>query len=567
MAVTFSLLGSPHHACLSYANSLKNSLSNRVVSCAGALKQFYGSYLARESPFRKSVIGCMIFGFGFETIGAVAGAAIGGSLIGAACKRLAPVIVAAGIGGALYSLRGRVALVTTAALFVPCAMVALPSAFNLMALWIGGTGAWLGANAGLVLGGYAGLSLFGSKVTLWDRSDSYRTYAVLMGVSIVAGEVFQRALSVEFPWSLLRFGRPIVQTFVYNLSSIFGICGSLFREKRLKQEVVIPLIIKSLCDKYCEKNAQPFTDKLIHMLSSTVGVIPWMEQQIQFFLKLECFQTFCQSTVDKFKGNSHKIAAALMRGFGQYMQLVKEAKNLEQLKEKIPSAPLIFVNTFCCAQTDAMAESILTSIQQTGIDLYGSPIPVDIVKMKPLFSMHIRYFLTYFLWNLDFRVLEECEEQMFISKLVDAFTSVLDQSSSSHKIIGLLGKGVQFAVPRAYFLKKHIGRFIEPPEQTALLECAMRVPADLGDVPPVHVFGRVDLSEYVRVTRESVLEDIDDHKIEITGLPALAAVAVSPIPEPPVHRSAHVDADVGKDYEHVSAEDDQGVGFDDFEDL
>lgn len=516
MAVAFSILKHPHQAYLHYADSLKNSLSNRIASCTGALKQFHASYLTKESLFRKSIVGHMIFGLGFETIGAVAGAAVGGSLLGTAFKRLAPVFAAAGIGGALYSLKGRAALVTMGVLCVPCPMYVLPAAFKLMALWIGGTGAWLGTNVGLVLGGYVGLSLFGSKVTLWDRTDSYRTYAVVMGVSILAGEFFQRAVSAEFPWSLLRFGRPIVQTLVYNVSSICGICGSLFREKRLKQEVVIPLIVKGLCDKYCEKNAQPFTDHLVRMLSSTFGVIPWMEQQIQFFLKLECFQTYCRSTIDRFKGNSHKITAALMRGFGKYMELVKKAKNLEQLKEKIPNKPLFFVNYFCSARTDAMAESILTSIQQAGIDLYGNPIPVDIMKMKPLLSMHIRYFLTYFLCNLDFRVLEESEEQIFISKLIDAFSSVLDQPCFSHLTIDLLGKGIKIAAPRAYFLKKHIGRFIEPPEQTAVLECVIQLPEELGAVSPVHGFGNVG-HDYEHIDKEQVLGAVDDYKAVVFG--------------------------------------------------
>lgn len=534
MAVAFYALRHPLQSALFYKESLKNSLSERVASCANALKQFHASYLDGMSPFRKSILGRMAFGLGFETVGALVGASMGGALMGMACKRLAPVLAAAGLGGSLYSLRGKLALVGAASLCVPCALYVLPAAFNLMALWIGESGFWIGANVGMVLGGYAGLHLFGSRIAFWDRTDSCDTYVVGMSKSVLVGEVFQRVIVRStlpiacYPINLCRtLIRQVVQMMAYNSGSVIRICKSLFREKELSHTVIIPLVAKSLCNKYCETNAIPLTQRLVGLLASTIGVVPWVEQKIQFLLNLEFFQKYCQRTIEIFGQNSHKVTAALMRGFIRYVELAQEAESMDHLKEKIPKESLAFINQFCSTHIDSFADSILSSIQEAGENLYGNPIPMDVDTRKPLLSLHMKYFLADFLCHLDFNLLKSEEEQTFILKLTEIFACSFNQPCHSHRMIKVLSQGIQMAVPPVYFWREFIRKYIEQPEERAYVNFEIHLPPGVGEqAPPVHVTPRVDPSQYEQVSQEDALAACDDYKAN-GDFPALAAAVAA----------------------------------------
>ncbi len=436
-----------------------------------------------DRSIRSSILGRIVMGAGAELIGGAIGAYCGGSIVGRGLAELGYHVAPLAGATALYGLLKHPKITKTAILgFVATAGVTVPVAYAALSA-LGSpacicAGTWIGRNVGTILGGYAGLKFTQTSIPFWDRTAWADSYAVGMTKHIVAGEIFNATVASStlpvlcYPLNIIRgICETVVRMLAYNSNPVISAVKTTFRERQLSQEALLPLAVKVLCQKYCEKNAAPITTKLLQIFSRTFNAIPEAANKMESLLRLYAYVP-CEAAINNLGNQSEKVSILLMRSFVGYANCIAKYPEPEgdfdrfkrAFKAEFKGATEIsqLISPLLQGQIENLAQSILQAIQDSERDLTGHVLTENTDVLKPLLALHIKYFLIYTLLNRDIKPLTVDEEREFFVKLEKAFFSLYDKQP-----LRSVEKLTHAALTFFFQFKKWVYPMLAKPEQAA----------------------------------------------------------------------------------------------------
>lgn len=452
-------------------------------------------------PFSKSIVGKLIKGITFEVGGAYAGGTVGKALLGTALREMGrdrfPVFVSFELPiaafAATYALGAKSNRIALAALGLGLIASSISLSFSSKELsesgaaWGFAIGSWGGYYIGTLLGGYAGLRAANSAMVLWDPLTLNKSYAVGMSKQFMAEAIFE-AIIKESALPYLRvpinLGRSCVNTSIkllaYNSNTITAL-KYLFREKKFSSMALFPLMIKTACERYNQKNSIPITNKLIYHITKPFNIVPAAKKIFKSILKLPfCFEPL-KAAIQSISKKSDKLAVIFMRSLHQYMILCKNSEMIQNAHKKhtlnpsaleialasaIEKAPLL---AFGLSKFDShfksLAKSLLLSIQQGEQALIGYPFANGSDSINEMLSTHLKYFFIYTITHIDTTAISPAEEKNFAIDVADLIFFLYSD--------GIWAKGVHkmvHATTSSFFgLKQWVYPLFEQPDEKAVI--------------------------------------------------------------------------------------------------
>jgi len=469
--------------------------------CADRLTSLFERVMRADvnpGKIRKSILGKLVTGITFEVGGAYVGGAAGKAILGTAFRELGrngfPVLICDQLPIAAfvasYSLRAKTNRACLAALGLGIVATGIAFTFSHKDLSEFGAagglmlGNWAGYYFGAILGGYGGLKLANSSVVMWDRTNLPKSYAIGMSKQFLAGAVFEAVIKestlpyLRVPINLGRTGVSGGLKILAFSSNTITALKYLFQERQFSRMALVPLMIKTACERYNQKNSVPITNKLIHHITKPFNIIPSAKKILRSFLRLPiCFKPL-EETIQSFSNQSDKLAVILMRSLHQYMSLCKHSEIIQNAHQNpaaleialcslIPRAPLLsFGLSRFDSHFNSAAKSLLHAIQQGEEELVGHQFTKELGPLSEILSVHLKYFFIYTITHIDTTAISPAEEKEFAIDVSDLIFSLYGNG----RFASYTHQTVRWITSTFFECKKRIYPYFEqPPEKAVIL--------------------------------------------------------------------------------------------------
>lgn len=294
-----------------------------------------------------------------DTGGAIAGSALGSTILGNMGSDIGRGLVSIGFLGAMAgsgilvlkyaSLEKTRKIYLTAMIATTIGLMIITSSNER-----GKYGAWLGrligeevgSFVGTILGGFALLNLAGSPTVFFDQHHPWDSYSTSTARFLVVGRVFESVIvkpSIPLIGLLLRILRKItciaLQNFAYNSNTLISlVVESLKRRTFAKPR--FSAFAKMAINTYCGHNTKFFEEEFSRF--SLKKIFPTLATH-QFNLIRKFDRFLLGSLIDEIKylaEHSDRVASKAISAFHEYMELLTGSKELIEAHEKFRKALL-----------------------------------------------------------------------------------------------------------------------------------------------------------------------------------------------------------------------------------
>lgn len=455
----------------------------RATSCL--IKRVPGPTIEKVTQIASSVLSKVITNAIVETGGVMAGSLACEAAFAFVCVNVSPPILAClSVLGLTYSVvKKNRPLLIPALVATTILSPIIPAEQRVSTLLSVGSCA---ANVvGTILGGYAGLKLIGNKISLVDRVSPTDSYSVNMFKFLLVGGIYENVIvksSIPYISPFFNFPRGLVkvvfQAMAYNSQDLIPIFQKCVREKTLAP--TLPSALQMISNRYCIKHSPKIARSLTKLVSETI--FPSFVNKKGDVI-LVPFTSSIQSAIEKLGKNSGTIATVAMRGFVQYMDLLKKLDPIkleEDLQKRMhwyaQLSPII--TNVIGGNIKNWSSSILQVLQESEIELFGLRISGDeqSKKIEEMLSIHLKYYLFYILSNFDklSSDLSPMEERDFLSYVGGTFFSVYTNPSSPNVVARFLQKATHVLCKMVYLVRK----FVERAEQNTMIEPSIKIVDD-----------------------------------------------------------------------------------------
>lgn len=532
-----------------HRNYLYNNWGKLLSNCWHSLK----TAASRTQQFSKSLLGTTIIYITADTVGSLSGEAIGSSTVAKVSSCVVCTIARIGVPTALIISSGALACranlsradkVRLGAIVITS--LALTS-FNIF----GNYGSALdlvfqkiGAVAGTILGGYAGLWIVGSPTVFYDQQNPWNSYSVSSLRFLAVGMVFENAIvyptmplighCLRIPRAALRI---TLQNIAYNSNTLIPLVQESIRERNFGKPR-IPIIIHTAVNTYCGNNSKFLTQKFSKL--SMRSIFPKIVYK-QFHL-IKCDNLLSSSLTSKVEPllNSKKIATKAISAFHGYMQILTKLKKLADIHKNLQEAILknksespkykkqitemicdkillrknatweSFVSSIIdySWQTENARQLMKTlhqSIRQAEIGLFGFSLinKQQSAYINEILEIHLKHYLIYLLLNYnELPELTQKEENESITALVNIVFSHYVDSLVPPFLAKASRKTINTGLHLTFKLQELISVFFVQPEQSSF----QHVPTSEIIINENHAGSESEQSSHL-VTKLEIKED------------------------------------------------------------